>query len=114
MNPNHTHILRHSLGLGDDGHGREYRDYYCAAIGDQDLLELCQAGLMAPGQKINRGEDQYFHVTPAGRKAALAGVAYPKRTVAQRRYHAWLRLDIGVTFGEFLRRRMYKDCAGCR
>jgi hypothetical protein len=32
LDPAHLHILRHSLGLDDEGRGNQYRNYYCAAV----------------------------------------------------------------------------------
>ncbi len=67
-------IIRHSLGLGYSK--KPYRNYYCASFGDPKLKELARIGAMTEGRIINRGENQYYLVTPAGAEAV--GSKLPK------------------------------------
>ncbi len=67
-------ILRHSLGIGGDGRGREYRNYFVTGQGSDDYphcMALVDAGLMTRrnGGRMFGGDD-IFHVTDAGRAAA--------------------------------------------
>ena len=104
-------------GPGDTVHlepGKIYRDYFCVGInfeGDtlRDIRALAEAGLMQAGCKINEGRDQYFHVTEAGQRAAVADVKPLEQTKSQRRYRAWLGLDLGISFREFLTHPAYAD-----
>jgi hypothetical protein len=50
------------------------------------------------------GSDSCFVVTDAGKGAVRCeSPKPPKLTRGQKRYHEWLRLDCGLTFGEWLR-----------
>lgn len=69
------HILRHSLGLDEEGHGHEYRNYFATA------------------------PDCDEH----GDVAALCGVVCPELTRSQRRYQRFLDADSGMSFGEWLK-----------
>jgi len=98
------HILRHSLGLDDNGHGNQYRNYFCSGKdcdGFDDLLALCRMKLMRP--LGHQGANEYFAVTDEGIKAALKDVVYPKLTRSQIRYQRFLNADLGISFGEFLK-----------
>ena len=74
-------ILRHAIGLNDDGkagkHG-EYRNHFVTGKGSNDYAD-CMA-LVASGHMIRRagseltGGDDLFMVTDAGRSAARAAV----------------------------------------
>lgn len=98
------HILRHSLGLDEKGHGREYRNYYCTGKSADcfaDIKDLEKRGLMFFIHTINEGRNEYWGVTKEGRTAALKDVAYPKLTRSQKRYKEFLHYDGGLTFKEF-------------
>lgn len=99
------HVLRHALGIGEAGTGREYRNHFVTGAGSADH-ELC-SGLVAAGMMVRRagnplsGGDDVFTVTPSGRAAAVA-VAPPMRP-GQRRYQAYLKSDSPLTFIDWLR-----------
>lgn len=74
MNPDQLAILRHSLGLKEDGSGREYRSHFVTGEGSSDYpqcVALVEAGLMTfrPGSELTGGGG-LFLVTESGRKAA--------------------------------------------
>ena len=104
LSPEHLHILRHSLGLDDAGHGTEYRNYYCAAVENDPCAALVLLGLMSAGRTINGGTCRYYHVTDKG-KAVVAEHKPPEPilTRSQKRYRAWLSADLGISFREYLR-----------
>lgn len=110
MKPEQLHILRHSLGLDDNGHGNCYRNYYATApdcSGYSDMEALVAGGLMHRNGSI--GAYEAFSVTAAGRTAALRDVVYPKLTKGQRRYQAWLSGGSdSFTFGEWLKTQWAK------
>lgn len=109
-------ILRHSIGLDENGHrqftGPGYvRNWYCEDIENgvpAPIQGLIDAGLMKAGRKINAGTSQYFYVTDAGRREALKDVVYPKLTRSQKRYRAFLEADSNLSFGEWLKCRRYQ------
>lgn len=105
LTPEQIHILRHSLGLNEKGHGNQYRNYYCTGTGHQQcesVKQLADFGLMAFSHSINDGRDKIFFVTPQGITMATAGVVYPKFTRSQRRMRAYRSSDTGLTFREWL------------
>ena len=74
MNTEQLAILRHSLGLRDDGRGRAYRNHFVTGEGSTDYphcMALVDAGLMTrrKGSALSGGDD-IFIVTEAGRLAA--------------------------------------------
>lgn len=98
-------ILRHALGVGEDGCSPSYRNHFVTGEGGADhrlCMALVTRGFMVrrAGNAITGGSD-LFNVTLAGRAAAVAPP--PKLTRGQRRYAAFLRADDGSTFGEWLR-----------
>lgn len=115
LTPEQQHILLHTLGL--DWKREPYRNYFVACPGHDDLphLEaLVAAGLME--QRRRPGflpeDDAVFSTTDAGRELALS--LLPKVPRDRSRYLRWLNMrdvDADLTFGEFLRRRMYEDGA---
>lgn len=67
-------ILRHSLGIGDDGNGRAYRNHFVTGEGSTDYpscIALVEAGMMTRrrGDPLSGGDD-IFLVTPKGALAA--------------------------------------------
>lgn len=100
------HILRHSLGLDDSGVGNQYRNYY---VSGDDRLPLCESlvsiNLMerrAPGELT--GGCASFFVTQAGKDLVNSiGTQIKKLSRGQHRYRAFLRSDMGMSFGEFLK-----------
>jgi len=104
LTPKHIHILRHSLGLDENGHGNQYRNYYCSGYdcdGHPDIEELVHAGLMELGRVD--GNNRFYRVTDKGRDAALKDVVYPVLTRSQKRYQRFLDADSGMRFGEWLK-----------
>ena len=65
-------ILRHSLGIGDDGRGCEYRNYFVAGANDEPTCRaLVSAGCMEENPRASAFScGVVFHVTDAGRQAA--------------------------------------------
>ena len=102
------HILRHSLGLDDNGRGNQYRNYYVCGPGSDgwiDCLDLCHAGHMQPRRSQLLPESETcFVVTEAG-KAAVEAAKPPqiKTTRSQRRMQLFRSLDCGLSFREFLK-----------
>lgn len=102
------HILRHALGVGDDGLEGSYRNHFVTGKGGADH-QHCMA-LVARGYMVQRagnaitGGDDLFTVNEAGRAALKEHTPPPpKLTRSQRRYQQFLSYDGGVTFGEYLR-----------
>ncbi len=110
MSPAQLHILRHSLGLDDRGHGRQYRNHYCAGPGHHgfdDCRKLVADGLMTerPPSQLTGG-DHLFMVTDKGKAAVLeAKEPEPKLTRDQKRYRDYLHSEVNLTFGEWLKWR---------
>jgi len=102
------HILRHALGVGEDGCGTSYRSHFVTGKGGADhqhCMALVERGYMVQrtGNAVTGGDD-LFMVTDAGRAAAREQTPHPpKLTRSQQRYRQYLRYDGGVTFGEYLR-----------
>lgn len=103
-------ILQHSLGLDEYGRGREYRNFFCAGGGDEDVCrELVALGLM----KQHRTTEVYPYyncsVTDAGKQAVRdQSPAPPKLTRSQRRYRQFMDSgagDCGYSFGDWLKSR---------
>ena len=101
-------ILRHALGVGDDGREPGYRNYFVTGQGSSGhklCTELVRLDLMTrrTGNAITSYDD-LFYVTDAGREAARPGPGPSKKlTSSQRRYGAWLDADSGVPFGKWIR-----------
>jgi hypothetical protein len=113
-------VLLHALGL-DDRHVLPWRNSYVSgAEPGPDVLAAVAAGHMvearAPGYLA--AGDRAWLVTAAGKVHALRIHAKQHRarqaeTPAHKRrskdrYTAWLSADIGVSFGDWLRWRMYE------
>jgi hypothetical protein len=102
------HILQHSLGLDQYGHGNWHRNYFVTGPGSADCpacVALVKQGLMTQthGNSITGGDD-VFRVTDAGKRHVTEhSPKPPKLTRSQKRYEAFLREDSGLRFGEWLR-----------
>lgn len=103
------HILRHSLGLDDEGYGREYRNHFVTGEGNNDhriCMELVKAGWMLhrPGNQLTGGDD-CFVVSEAG-KILVRGLTKPRKklTRSQQFYREFLAVDTGETFKEYMKR----------
>jgi len=110
LDPKMLHVLRHSLGIGEQGRGAIYRNHFVAGAGSADhetCLHLVSLGYMhhrANWSSALTGGDDLFVVSDEGKRAARATAeADPKRTRAQRRYARFLDSDSGLSFGEWLR-----------
>lgn len=109
----HLEIMRHALGLQDDGSGSEYRNYYYTQDSDPVLCAMVEAGLMYRANTMEQGM-RYFVVTLEGRD--LARTVDPKPAVSKRRelsrsrYEQYLEIAdlIDGGFREYLRMQYYK------
>ena len=105
------HILHHSLGADQYGHGGGHRNHFCAGGSDEVICrELVAMGFMKlwPHANPETGETPgypYYNcsVTDAGKTAMLAeSPAPPKLTRSQQRYRDYLKADTGFSFREYL------------
>ncbi|MCS3807850.1 hypothetical protein [Xanthomonas sp. 4461] len=108
LTPAELHVLRHSLGTGEDGRNPSYRNHFVTGAGSSDhptCMQLVDLGLMQRrnGGALSGGDD-IFTVTAEGRVAARPAPAAPL-TAGQRRYRAFLAADSGLTFGQWLTSR---------
>lgn len=115
--PDDAGVLLHALGLDERRH-EPWRNHYVAGPGHhaQAAIErLVAAGLMrevrSPG--FLPAGDQTYIVTDEGKTVAAVERRrlYPPRKRSAERYHQWLEWGsdaFGVTFGEFLKRRLYR------
>lgn len=100
-------VLRHALGVAEDGSGSVCRNHFVAAHDDVQCRALVALGLMKqhPMAPELTGGGVCFVVTAAGREAVTQHAPRPKRlTRDQRRYRDWLRADCGLSFGDWLKR----------
>lgn len=72
------HVLRHSLGVGDDGKGVAYRNHFVTGEGSKDhpdCMALVALGLMTrrDGSPMTGGDD-LFTVTDAGKAVAVSAL----------------------------------------
>ena len=104
MNANQLHVLRHSLGLDDNGNGREYRNHYCCDP-ESDLTSLCESGHMRDtGSSEMCGGMHIYQVTDLGKEYVHEKHPVPvKLSRSKRRYLNFLRADCGMRFGEWLK-----------
>ena len=117
MTPKHLNILRHALGLDDNGRGNQYRNHFLTGPESSDWDDcnaLVSEGMMTrfPPREIFGG-DFCFLVTAAGRCVVNAAAPPPlKLSRGRRRYLAFLNADCGLKFGEWLKTRWAKEA--CR
>lgn len=108
------HVLQHSLGVDEFGQGMPYRDYFVTSGGSKDH-KICES-LVAMGLMTNCGTKTFlqgdvFRVTGEGMKAcSVMSPEPPRKTAAQRRYSKYraARDALGVSFGEYLKQRLYE------
>lgn len=104
MNPEHLHILQHSLGLDQYAQGSMYRNRYVCDPNPDTIAMLSMGWLKDCGPQEMMSNMHYYEVTDAGKIAMFAASQKPpKLTAAQRRYKAFLRADCGMTFIEWLK-----------
>lgn len=108
-------ILRHALGIGEDGRNAAHRHHFVTGPGSTDYDTCCalvERGLMVRREGgILAGGDALFLVTHAGVEAC-AEHAPPPETRSQRRYREFLEADSGLSFGAWLKRRCGARLAG--
>lgn len=104
ITPIQLHILRHSIGLDDNGNGREYRNHY-AADPNPDLIALRDAGYMTDRGAVEMwGGLHCFIVTESGKQFVRGQKPAPvKLSRSKSRYQNFLRADCGLSFGEWLK-----------
>nr|WP_308006515.1 hypothetical protein [Xanthomonas albilineans] len=108
VDPDLLRILRHSLGIGNDGHSPCYRNHFVTGVGCNNhplCVQLVALGFMTKhkGNALTGGDD-LFTVTDAGRAAARPTT--PNRlSRSQQRYREFLDADSGMSFGEWIRQR---------
>lgn len=112
MTPAQLQILQHTLGMDEYGRSKEgKRNHFCGE--DATCRALVALGYMKEASGFPSalsGGDPVFTATPAGRAAVAAESPKPPRlTRGQRRYQAWLGMDWGWTFGEFLKSGLAKE-----
>lgn len=112
------HILRHSLGIWDDGRyrgnghpiykgGDTYRNHYCSDPSPV-LCSLTERGLLERGRKQLDSTPDVWHVTGAGIAAVVAHAPVPgnkRKAKAQGRWARWCQAQEAypdLTFPEFL------------
>lgn len=106
-------IVIHTLGL-DDRRREPWRNHYITGADDALMAELVAAGLMEPVRRPGwlAAEDFPYRATEAGKIAAIAEneKRNPKPSRSRARYlHYLYRADAyGCSFGEYLRRGLYK------
>lgn len=109
-------IVIHTLGL-DDRRREPWRNHYITGADDALMAELVAAGLMEPVRRPGwlAAEDFPYRATEAGKIAAIAEneKRNPKPSRSRARYlHYLYRADAyGCSFGEYLRRGLYKSQA---
>jgi hypothetical protein len=110
MSTEEIHILFHSLGLDDNGHGREYRNHFATDPKSQDGIlceHLCTKGYMQDhGEQSMWGGMHCYCVTEQGKEFARTKAIHPRLTRSQKRYRAFLSADCGMRFGEWLKRKI--------
>ena len=103
------HILQHALGLDDYGQGTAYRNHYVAGEDHYNwplLMAHVEAGRMWRADPCELFGGAYcFAVTDAGR-AYVAGHSPkpPKVSRAKARYRKWLKSNVDMSFGDWLKR----------
>lgn len=106
------------LGLDAD-HRKPWRNHFVTGPDEgDDIRELVTLGYVVDVRRPGflDARDRVFVATDAGKAAASEENqrANPPPTTNRRRYLHWLRIsdaDPDLTFGEYLRRRLYNDPA---
>lgn len=104
--------LRHMLGINDPNKHKPkpYRNYYCAAHNNMDLLELERLGMVHMYQRDELYD--WYCCTDTGRTAAINSFKSIRRSKAQRTYSRYLDVkDVrpGLAFHEFLTSSDYES-----
>ncbi len=106
MKPEHLQIIQHSLGVNEFGLGEQFRNHYCAGGDDVAACrEMVALGFMAERESVSWVPYPTFCVTNRGKAAMVdASPEPPALTRAERRYRAFLRSPIDISFGDWLKR----------
>ena len=110
MTPSATKALLHMLGL-DARHRDCWRNHYTTDMnGCPEMAELEAAGLVVERRAWG---GRCWNATERGKSVGMAENRRinPDPPMSKRRYLHWLRIsDVSdITFGEYLRRRLYDD-----
>lgn len=116
-------ILQHALGRNEFGQHRnpgnpDFRNHFCAELASDDFALCRQAvakGLMTErAPSAISGGAHVFSVTEAGKRyIEQHSPKPPKLTRSQQRYEDWLSADGCMSFGEWLKRGLWKGGATC-
>ncbi len=98
-------ILRHMLGIdvNDTPNPNEYRNYYCANPGDEELHSLDDAGMVEC--YATRGGYEWWRTTEAGKveaRKSQRAILLPKPKRVYRKYLSISDLYVDLTFWQFL------------
>jgi hypothetical protein len=106
MTPAQLHTLQHALGVDQYGQGEMFRNHYVG--GETECRPLVALSFMTEHRPSElTGGDLWFRVTDAGKHAVRdLSPAPPKLTRSQRRYREFLKEDSGLTFGEWMKRKV--------
>lgn len=117
MTSDQLHILQHSLGRDQYGHGTDYRNHFCAGGADVQACEgLVASGYMRKNERISgsdlAGGDPVYHVTEAGKRYVTDySPKPPKGSRSAARYAEWLEVaDVfpGWKFFDWIKAGGYK------
>lgn len=118
MTDKQLHILRHSIGLDDSGQGREYRNHFVTGPGTtdfEDCIILVESGMMKDHfmrPDLYGNGNHCFTVTEKGIGFVRSMKSGSGLSPSQERYRAWLRLDCGLSFGDYLRSKRRIETTG--
>ncbi|TAL41403.1 MAG: hypothetical protein EPN91_10840 [Salinibacterium sp.] len=113
LEPKAADVLLHTLGL-DERHHEAWRNHYVTGDNDPVIAGLVAAGLMEPARAPGflAPEDRVFRVTDEGKLVAAVERRrrHPPKKRSAARYDHYLNVAdaLGVSFGEYLKRRMYQ------
>lgn len=105
MTAQQLQILRHMLGIDTDDvpNPPEYRDYFCANVGDPEMMMLRDAGMVHMYRRA--GGYEWWATTDRGKEAARASQRAGLKPKPARVYARFLDVADalpGLTFREFL------------
>ena len=106
-------ILLHTLGL-DDHRRAPWRNQYVTGAIDPPMADLVSVGLMEAVRRPGwfAGEDYPYRATDAGKVAEIAENERrnpkPSRSRARYLHYLFCADAYGCSFGEYLRRGLYK------
>lgn len=112
LTPEELHILQHALGLDQYGQGTWYRNHYVTSDGPspaRDRLKRMESlGLVwCYSLALLRADDTGWSVTELGKQVVREqSPPPPKLTRSQQRYRAWLQVDCGLSFGQWLKEKL--------